>query len=152
MLFAAIYELWALITSALLLCVTFIASKTVIYAVSAAVWIGMHIALLSVISLFYLWLPCLQITGFKSFEALSYSYQLASGAKRTFVWEQFLSMAVSEILFGAVSIFVPWGWLKLVLNTAVFAGLILLFVTRMQVAYFDRAQLERADLRKYYFD
>ena len=72
--------------------------------------------------------------------------------KRTFVWEQFLSMAVSEILFGAVSIFVPWGWLKLVLNTAVFAGLILLFVTRMQVAYFDRAQLERADLRKYYFD
>lgn len=151
-LFAAIYELWAVITSALLLCVTFIASKTVIYAVSAAVWIGMHIALLSVISLFYLWLPCLQITGFKSFEALSYSYQLASGVKRTFVWEQFLSMAVSEILFGAVSIFVPWGWLKLVLNTAVFAGLILLFVTRMQVAYFDRAQLERADLRKYYFD
>lgn len=151
LLFACLYELWALITSALLLCVSFFGSKTVIYILSVIVWFGTQIALLFVVSLFYLWLPCLQITGFRSFEALSYSYQLATGAKRTIVREQFVSMTIAEILIGLVCVFAPWAWLKLVLNSAVFAGQILLFVTRMQVVYFDRAQLERADEKNYYF-
>lgn len=151
LLFACLYELWALITSALLLCVSFFASKTVIYILSVIVWFGTQIALLFVVSLFYLWLPCLQITGFRSFEALSYSYQLATGVKRKIVREQFVSMTIAEILIGLVCVFAPWAWLKLVLNSAVFAGQILLFVTRMQVVYFDRAQLERADEKHYYF-
>lgn len=151
LLFAYLYELWALITSALLLCVSFFGSKTVIYILSVIVWFGTQTALLFVVSLFYLWLPCLQITGFRSFEALSYSYQLATGAKRTIVREQFVSMTIAEILIGLVCVFAPWAWLKLVLNSAVFAGQILLFVTRMQVVYFDRAQLERADEKHYYF-
>ena len=151
-LFSALYELWALITSALLLCATYIGSKTVIYITSVIIWCVTEIALLYVVSVFYLWLPCVQITGFRAFEALSYSYQLVSGVKWTIVWEQFLSMTVSEILFGVICIFVPWAWLRLLLISVVFAGLILVFVTRMQVAYFDRAQLERADLKKYYFD
>ena len=151
LLFACLYELWALITSALLLCVSFFGSKTVIYILSVIVWFGTQIALLFVVSLFYLWLPCLQITGFRSFEALSYSYQLATGVKRTIVREQFISMTIAEILIGLVCVFAPWAWLKLVLNSAVFAGQILLFVTRMQVVYFDRAQLERADEKNYYF-
>lgn len=151
LLFACLYELWALITSALLLCVSFFTSKTVIYILSVIVWFGTQIALLFVVSLFYLWLPCLQITGFRSFEALSYSYQLATGVKRKIVREQFVSMTIAEILIGLVCVFAPWAWLKLVLNSAVFAGQILLFVTRMQVVYFDRAQLERADEKNYYF-
>lgn len=151
LLFACLYELWALITSALLLCVSFFGSKTVIYIISVIVWFGTQIALLFVVSLFYLWLPGLQITGFRSFEALSYSYQLATGVKRTIVREQFVSMTIAEILIGIICVFVPWTWLKLVLNSAVFAGQILLFVTRMQVVYFDRAQLERADEKHYYF-
>ena len=151
LLFACLYELWALITSALLLCVSFFGSKTVIYILSVIVWFGTQTALLFVVSLFYLWLPCLQITGFRSFEALSYSYQLATGVKRTIVREQFVSMTIAEILIGLVCVFAPWAWLKLVLNSAVFAGQILLFVTRMQVVYFDRAQLERADEKNYYF-
>lgn len=151
LLFACLYELWALITSALLLCVSFFGSKTVIYILSVIVWFGTQIALLFVVSLFYLWLPCLQITGFRSFEALSYSYQLATGVKRKIVREQFVSMTIAEILIGLVCVFAPWAWLKLVLNSAVFAGQILLFVTRMQVVYFDRAQLERADEKNYYF-
>ena len=61
LLFACLYELWALITSALLLCVSFFGSKTVIYILSVIVWFGTQIALLFVVSLFYLWLPCLQI-------------------------------------------------------------------------------------------
>ena len=71
--------------------------------------------------------------------------------KRTIVREQFVSMTIAEILIGLVCVFAPWAWLKLVLNSAVFAGQILLFVTRMQVVYFDRAQLERADEKNYYF-
>ena len=151
LLFACLYELWALITSALLLCVSFFGSQTVIYILSVIVWFGTQIALLFVVSLFYLWLPCLQITGFRSFEALSYSYQLETGVKRKIVREQFVSMTIAEILIGLVCVFAPWAWLKLVLNSAVFAGQILLFVTRMQVVYFDRAQLERADEKHYYF-
>lgn len=151
LLFACLYELWALITSALLLSVSFFGSKTVIYILSVIVWFGTQIALLFVVSLFYLWLPCLQITGFRSFEALSYSYQLATGreaddcAGTVCFDDDCRNFNRSRLRFA------PWAWLKLVLNSAVFAGQILLFVTRMQVVYFDRAQLERADEKNYYF-
>lgn len=150
LLFAVLYELWALITSALLLCVSFIANRAAVCILSAAVLFITEAVLLYVISAFYLWLPCLQITGFRSFEALRYSYQLVTGVKSKIVRSQFLSLTVAEIVLGAACVFVPSAWAVFVIAAAFFTFLILLFVTRMQVAYFDCAQIDRADLKTYY--
>ena len=65
-LYVAVYELWSLITSALLFLVMLPDSKVVVYILSVLVFLAMHFILLYVVSIFYLWLPCLQITGFRS--------------------------------------------------------------------------------------
>lgn len=150
LLFAAIYELWALIASALLLCVSFIANRAAACILSAAVLLATQLVLLYVISAFYLWLPCLQITGFRSFEALRYSYQLVAGVKGKIVRSQFLSMTLAEVALGAACVFISSAGAVFAIASVIFTALILLFVTRMQVAYFDCAQMERADLKTYY--
>lgn len=152
LLFTALYELWALIVSALLFCVTYISSRFMTYVAAAIVFFGTEIVLLYVVSVFYLWLPCLQITGFRSFEALRYSYQLVAPVKWKIVWEQFLSMVIAETVLSVASVLIPSNTAVFILAAVVFAFLILLFVTRMQVAYFDCAQMDRADLKPYYTD
>lgn len=152
LLLAFIYEVWALVVSALLYSLTFIGSRAVIYVFAAVVFFGTEIGLLYVVSAFYLWLPCLQITGFRPFEALTYSYRLIEPVKGKIVWAQFVVMALAETALGAACMFVPAKGAVFALATAIFAMVILVFVTRMQVAYFDCAQMERADLKTYFSD
>lgn len=150
LLYVLIYELWALIASALL----FLASLTrivgVVYVLSAVVFFGMNFVLLYIVSVFYLWLPCIQITGFRAFEALRYSYQLASPVKKNIVFGQWISVTLAEVLFALCSLFVPGKAAGIVLATILFALMTAIFCVRMQVVYFDRAQMERADLKRYY--
>ena len=150
LLYTAIYELWALITSALLFFVFLPSNLPIQYIFSVIVFFGMHFVLLYVVSIFYLWLPCLQITGFRAFEALRYSYQLVAPVKMRIILGQWFSITVAEILLALCCIFVPGKIAGFVLATALYAFMTAIFCVRMQVVYFDRAQLERADLKKYY--
>lgn len=153
-LYAAIYEVWALVTSALLFLVSFLMSLAEsavgAYILTVIVFFGMHFVLLYVVSIFYLWLPCLQITGFRAFEALRYSYQLVAPVKKNVIFGQWISVTASEILLGLCAVFVPTKIAVFILAAALYALMTLMFCVRMQVIYFDRAQLERADLKKYY--
>lgn len=151
LLFAAVYEVWALVVSALLFLCNAIDSRTAVYVSTIIVFYGMHVVLLYVVSVFYLWLPCFQITGFRPFEALRYSYQLMGKAKWRVIGEQFFSLVIAEALLAAVSIFVRGYFAVFALATIVFAGMILIFVARMQVVYFECAQIDRADLEKKFY-
>lgn len=150
LLLALVYEIWALIVSALLYYLTFIGSKAVVYVLAGAVFFGTQAILLYVVSTFYLWLPCLQITGFRSFEALRYSYQLVAPVKGKIIGAQFVSMLIAEVALGEACMFIPVKGVAFAIAAVIFAGEILVFVTRMQVAYFDCAQIERADLKPYF--
>lgn len=150
LMYTAIYELWALITSALLFFVFLPSNLPIQYIFSVIVFFGMHFVLLYVVSIFYLWLPCLQITGFRAFEALRYSYQLVAPVKMRIILGQWFSITVAEILLALCCLFVPGKIAGFVLATALYAFMTAIFCVRMQVVYFDRAQLERADLKKYY--
>lgn len=150
LLFAAMYELWALVAASLMFCTTYITNKFIVYLACAIIFFGTQLALLYVISIFYLWVPCMQITGFRSFEALRYSYQLAAPVKKHFVWWQFLNLTLAEVVIGAACVFIEAFPAVFAIAAVVFGCMILLFVTRMQVAYFDCAQMERADLKTYY--
>lgn len=146
----AIYALWALVTSALLFSCFLPGNIVAKYILSAVVFFGMHFVLLYIVSLFYLWLPCLQITGFRAFEALRYSYQLVAPVKGKIVFGQWFSVMVAEVLLSLCCIFVPGQWAGFALAAVLYAFMISVFCIRMQVVYFDRAQMERADLRSYY--
>lgn len=88
-----VYEVWALLTSALLFFVSRIGITAVAYSLSGGVFIIMHVVLLYVIGCIYLWLPCMQITGFRAMEALHYSYQLYAPVKGKVLLAQFLTPA-----------------------------------------------------------
>ena len=150
LLYVLLYEVWALITSALLFLVMIPETVGVVYVLSVIVFFGMHFVLLYIVSIFYLWLPCLQITGFRAFEALRYSYQLVSPVKKNIVFGQWISVTLAEVLLGLCSLFVPGRVAGFALATVSYALMTAIFCVRMQVVYFDRAQLERADLKRYY--
>lgn len=146
-----IYEIWSVILAALCFFVTGITDVAVAYVLLGIVYFAMHFALLYVLSLFYLWLPCMQITGFRAFEALRYSYQLVAPIRVKLIWGQWVFLLVSEALIALSVFLVESGTMAFVVATVLFTAILLIYCVRMQIVYFDRAQIERADLKKYNF-
>ena len=149
MLLAAIYELWTLLLSALImLCLQMPLGLACVFF--AIVIVGMHVVLMYLISLGYLWLPCMQITGFRTFEAFRYGFILCEPVQFKIIWAQTLSMLIAELAIVAVTLWLPGAQIVSVLvTTGLYAILILQFCVRMQIVYFDREHLERADLKYY---
>lgn len=148
LLLLAIYEVWSLITAALLFFMFQIPVAPLAYTLAALTFLGMHVVLIYAIGTIYLWLPCMQITGFRALEALQYSYQLIAPVKWEILTGQIVGLLCAEALLAVCVLFVPESITFLVL-TVVFAFLVMLFCVRMQVAYFDRDNIERADLKRY---
>lgn len=144
-----IYELWTLITSALIFSMSRITILPLAYALIALAFLGMHVVLIYLVGIIYLWLPCMQITGFRAIEALHYSYQLLAPVKWRILAGQFAFLLFVEAVVGALAVVVGSVTFT-VLTTLLYAILIMVYCVRMQIAYFDRDNIERADLRNYY--
>ena len=149
-LFVAIYEVWTLLLSALLIFVALIPNAIAVYILAGIIFIAMHVALLYAIGAIYLWLPCMQITGFRAIEALQYSHQLMTTVKWRILVGQLLFLFATEALLVACVWFFPDIVIFTILTTVLFTILLLIYCVRMVIAYFDRDHIERADLRKYY--
>lgn len=148
LLMLAFYELWTVVTAALIALFASITFVPLAYVLTVVAFIGMHFVLVYAISTVYLWLPCMQITGFKPFEALSYAYQLVAPETNQIVFSQVGVLIIAELLIGAIAIFLSeWGMMLAAL--AAYTLMLMLFIVRMQVVYFDRAQIDRADLDVY---
>ncbi len=148
LLFLLIYEVWAALTAGLIYLYSFIPVVWLAYTLMILSFIATHVLLIYVVGKIYLWLPCMQITGFKAFEALRYSQYLVSGMQWKLLVTQLIVLFVAEGLVMACSL-LPYGWLFTLILTIVYALVIIIFCVRMMVAYFDRDQIERADLKKY---
>ncbi len=149
LLFVALYEIWALLTAAVVFILSMIPVAWLAYVLSIAAYIAMHVLLLYLVGFIYLWLPCLQITGFRAIEALHYSQQLVTPVKWKILGGQILFLLFAEALIGVCAVFLP-GWVAFTLiTTALYSILLMFFFVRMQIAYFDRDQIERADLKWY---
>ena len=148
----AIYELWALLASAVLFGAMQIPNLVVAYVVICASYILMHVLLIYAVGLFYLWLPCMQITGFRAIEALDYSQQLMVPVKWRIMWKQIAFLFVAEALTCVCAYFLRSEVTFWLIASFLYAMLILIFSVRMMVVYFDRDNIERADLnlRWYY--
>lgn len=145
-----IYEVWALLTSALLFFVSRITITALAYSLSGGIFVVMHVVLLYAIGCIYLWLPCMQITGFRAMEALHYSYQLYSPVKGKVLLAQFLLLLFSEALIAACAYWIQNAFVFILLTTVLYLIIIIMYCVRMQIVYFDRDQIERADLARYY--
>ena len=148
LLMLAFYELWTVITAALIALFASITVLPLAYVLTIIAYVGMHFVLIYAISTVYLWLPCMQITGFKPFEALSYSYQLVAPEMGKIAISQIVALILAELIIGAIAVFL-FEWIMIVAAMMAYTCLIMLFCVRMQVVYFDRAQIDRADLDVY---
>ncbi len=150
LLLLAIYEIWTLILAALMFLFAQIEILPLTYALAVITFIAFHILLVVVISTIYLWLPCMQITGFRAYEALVYSYHLMGQIKGKIIVAQLAILFFVEALVCACAVFVTAGLAFNIIAASLYAGVLMIFCVRMQVAYFDRDHIERADLIKYY--
>ena len=148
LLLLAFYELWTVIAAAIFALFASIQVIPLAYVLTVIAFIGMHFVLMYAISAVYLWLPCMQITGFRPFEALSYSYQLVAPASSKIVFSQIVGLIFAEFIIGAIAIWLSEWWMILAAMAA-YTVLLMIFCVRMQVVYFDRAQIDRADLDVY---
>lgn len=146
----AIYELWSLLLAAFLFFLSRITLTVIAYVFVVIVFIAFHILLMISIGAIYLWLPCMQITGFRAVEALSYSYQLLSPIKVKLLFVQLMILTFVEALICVCAVFLPVSVVFNVIASILYACMLMIYCVRMQVAYFDCDHIERADLATYY--
>ncbi len=144
-----IYELWTLLMTAFLFLVSRIPVAVIAYLLAAIIFLAFHVLLLVAISTVYLWLPCMQITGFRAYEALQYSYHLMGEIKGKIVFVQISILSVVEGLICLCALLIPAGLFNIFV-AAFYVVLLLIFFVRMQIVYFDRDHIEREDIPKFY--
>lgn len=145
-----IYEIWSLLTAALILLVVQIPVAWLAYTLAGALFIAAHFALIYLLGLLYLWLPCMQITGFRALEAFQYSYHLMAPVRWGILAVQTVLLFAVEGLICACAWLITDGVMFTILTTAVYAILIMIYCVRMEIVYFDRENIERADKKRYY--
>lgn len=150
LLIVVIYEVWALITASLLYLCSRFSFVILAYIAVGILFVAMHFALLYTISMLYLWLPCMQITGFRAVEALQYSNQLSSPLKWHIILSQMFSVFTVEALLIITVHFSNSLLAFTVISTLLFAFLLIVFCVRMEIVYFASDNIERRDIRKYY--
>lgn len=144
-----LYEVWTLITTIGVFIFSKIFINAVAYVMMALFFVIMHIALIYIIGQIYLWLPCMQITGFKAIHALYYSNRMVSSVKWHILLGQIAMLLGAEVLIGLCACFAPSPIIFTILITVLYGWMIMLFCVRMQVVYFEREHLDRADVFRY---
>lgn len=139
-----LYELWALILSALLFAVASFSADVLVYIGFLAAVCLTSFALLYMEGIFYLWLPCRQMTGFGVYNSFLYSYRLLSGVRRSLLLSHLASFAGALLLLGGFSL-LPEAVFRVV-GVFVFALLFLNFAVRMVTLYFETDKLDREDI------
>ncbi|MBR7186213.1 MAG: hypothetical protein IKD43_01830 [Clostridia bacterium] len=142
--YAALYEVWALLVSALLFTISAIEATPAVYIFSITVVLIFTFALLYVATAFYLWLPCRQMTGFGFYDAFLYSYRLMIGVR----WRLVLSFTISYMggIFLLICASLLPGYAFRIASVIIFAALFLSFCIRMETIYFETDKLDREDI------
>lgn len=142
--YTCLYELWALLLSALLFLISRIEVTAVVYILSIAIFLLLSFALLYCVTVFYLWLPCRQMTGFGFYNAFVYSYRLMTNVRWGLILSYLISFTAAFFLIGAFAL-LPEPVFRIV-AVILFILLYLSFCIRMETTYFATDKLDREDL------
>lgn len=146
--YLALYEVWAVVLSAVLFVIAQIKITALAYVFYVLAFLLLTFALFYVATVFYLWLPCRQATGFGPYEAFLYSYRLMTGVR----WKLILGFTVSFFsCMVCTSLFslLPEAAFRVML-LLLYAALFLSFLIRMETVYFETDKLDREDVLKSY--
>lgn len=149
LLFYAIAETAAIILSAFVfwICAT-VNSAVIVYLLSALAILVAFFLFLYVFEVFYLWLPCLQITGFRPYHAFLYSYRLTIGVRWKLMGAHALSIVIAVAALVGLA-FLPQIYFRagaLVLSLFLYSGMFI----RMETVYFETDKLDREDVIQSY--
>ena len=145
--YLALYEVWAVVLSAVMFAVSEISAPATVYAADVLIILIFAFVLVCLSTILYLWLPCKQMTGFRFFEAFTYSYRLMVGVRGKLLLSFSISLAALFILLCGCS-FLPSAVFHLV-GLAAFALLFMNFCVRMEAVYFETDKLDREDLLRH---
>ena len=149
-LFFVLGELWAVILSAVAFAIFSISSAVLVYLLTAVAFFLISFLFLYVFEAFFLWLPCLQITGFRPYHAFLYSYRLSIGVRWKLIAAHALSLLVTFLVVGGAA-FLP----EIVACSIAFVLCLSLFSSlfiRMETVYFETDKIDREDVIKSYKD
>lgn len=142
-LYLAIYEVWAVILSAVCFAISAISAVPLAYVLFFVAFFAVSFALVYVSTIFYLWLPCRQVTGFGPYDAFIYSYRLMMGVRWKLVFAFAVSFLAGIVLVGGLCA-APEFVFRIVC-VLVFLFLFLSFTIRMEAVYFAQDKLDRED-------
>lgn len=141
------YCLFAVIWAAVMDAVCLIKAPY-IFVLGVAICTGLYALMLYLFSLFILWVPCADVTGFKKYEAFSYGYSLASDRRGRL----FVSVLIPSVIAWVVGYTIGFASLPALAFTVipVLGGLLFVYLSVLAyVAYVDAEGIEREDLKKY---
>lgn len=141
-----LYELWSIIVALGLYVFSRIIFPTIAYIMMGMFLVIMHVALIYAIGFIYLWLPCMQITGFRLMQALYYSHRMVNEVKWGILLGQLAMLLFAETLICLCAAFAPNPAIFTILTTVLYTWLLMLFCVRMELVYFEREHLNRADV------
>ena len=148
LLFYALGQTAAIILSALMFWIFSLSSTLVVYLLCLLAMLVVFFLFVYVFEVFYLWLPCLQITGFRPYHAFLYSYRLSMGVRWKLIGAHVLSMIVAAAILSGMA-FLPeiaFRGVALVLCLFLYSSMFI----RMETVYFETDKLDREDILKSY--
>lgn len=150
LLFYALGETAAILFSAVMFAISSIPATAFVYCLGVFAAFLIVFLFLYVFETFYLWLPCLQITGFRSYHAFLYSYRLSIGVRWQLVSAHALSVSVAVLLLGGTAFLgeIIFRVVALCLTLFLYTGMLI----RMETVYFETDKLDREDVIKSYKD
>lgn len=143
-----LYEVWAVALSAVLFAVGAIKSSVLVCILSAAVFLLFAFALIYLVQIFYLWLPCKQTTGFGVYNAFLYSYRMMTEIRGKLLLSFIISFFSIAAIITGFSLLPQLVFRLVMLFVFVFG--FLNFGIRMETAYFAADKLDREDLIRSY--
>ena len=148
LLYLVLFEIWAVVVSAVMFAVSAVKSVPTIYALDVMCFIFLTLILIYVMTVFYLWFPCKQITGLKNHDSLAYSYRLVTGVRGRLILSILISMAVGFVLIAGLSLLPQYVFY---IVASLFVMLVFLnFGVRMETVYFATDKIDREDLIRSY--
>lgn len=148
----AAYELWAVITCAVIFAVISIFQSVIVlrYVFTVLVMGGMCFGLFYGVTMVYLWLPCLQITGFRYYESFKYAFQILSNVRNSILSGFIVNVGVFGVVLTGLCFVCGYiinnGAVAYIVAFIGFTYLFAVFTVGQEVAFFEADGLERADL------
>ncbi len=146
--YLALYELFSVVISALLFVVCRLPASPLLYILFLLVLGVFGFFLLYAVTLLYLFLPCKQVTGFRTYDAFFYSYRLMTGVRGKLLLSLLISIAGSFVILSSVSL-LPIS-VFIIVAFLLCALFFMSFGVRMETVYFKTDKLDREDLLKSY--